>query len=119
MATNPNYTAEIREIERATNELSNDRGTLEEDKKAIVGLLARSKVENSSRDSKSRSKIAFLFSIAFVMIVGALIIGGPIFNNVVDDESKIDILELLESFCSHFGIPLGFVLGYYFKTKGE
>lgn len=98
----------------ASSSIKRSGGTSNE---KIDNLFANAEVENIKLDSKSRAKIAFVFSIAFVSITGAIIIGVPIYNIFVPEGKMISIPELLSSFSSLFGTTLGFVLGYYFKDK--
>lgn len=80
-------------------------------------MLAGAEVDNITRGSKSRSKIAFLFAISFVVISAIIIVGSLIYNLCVPIEKMTDIDRLLTSFGSLFGTSLRFVLGYYFKDK--
>lgn len=83
----------------------------------ITRLDAEVRNRNSVSDNKHRSKIALILTWAFVSIVGAIVIFGPIFNATIGREAPIDIRGLLESFNSVFGTVLGFAIGYYFKDR--
>ena len=76
-------------------------------------------IENKKQDNTSRSKIANWLTKAFIGIAGVIIIGTPIYNATIGVNTQIDIRGLLSEFGSIFGTALGFVLGYYFKDKGQ
>ncbi len=76
-------------------------------------------IENSRQDNKSRSHIAYGFTYAFIFFIGIILIGGSIYNALVDETKIIDISGLITTFVAQFGTPLGFVLGYYFKDKNS
>lgn len=80
---------------------------------------ARTKNDNSTRDSRHRSKIALIFTWSFVIIMAIIVIFVPFFNATIGNNAQIDQNRLLEVFCSSFGTILGFVLGYYFKDKND
>lgn len=82
-------------------------------------MWANAEIENSKQDNRNRSKIAFILTIAFVVIAIIIIIGAPIYNATIGKETPIDINGTLSSFGSLFGTALGFVLGYYFKDKNN
>ena len=98
---------------------SKAKGVQEDIDKNIEQIQAVTDTKIKDRDSQSRSRIAFWFSCAFILLSGVIIIGGPIFNAFVPENARIDIPQLLSSFGSLFGTALGFVLGYYFKDKGR
>lgn len=85
--------------------------------KRIQKLRIESELENNKQDSKSRSRIAYGFTFAFIALLAVILIGGPIYNATLGVNTPIDITDMLSSFVSLFGTPLGFVLGYYFKDK--
>lgn len=80
-------------------------------------MWADAEIENSKLDNKSRSKIAYWFTIAFISLSAVIIVGAPIYNATIGRDTQIDIGDLLNSFGALFGTALGFVLGYYFKDK--
>jgi len=76
-------------------------------------------------DIGTRQKIAKLFVVAYFGIMGLLIIGVPIYNLVsfkIAGEQKIlqiPLGDILQTYSAIVGTSLGFVIAYYFKTKGE
>lgn len=82
-------------------------------------LRLESELENNRQDNKSRSRIAYGFTFAFIAFIAIILIGGPIYNAIVDESKSLDIFELITTFVAQFGTPLGFVLGYYFKDKNN
>ena len=76
-------------------------------------------------DIGTRQKIAKLFVAAYFGIMGLLIIGVPIYNLVsfkIAGEQKIlqiPLGDILQTYSAIVGTSLGFVIAYYFKTKGE
>lgn len=85
----------------------------------IEKLRVESELENSKQDNKSRSRIAYGFTFAFITFIGVILIGGPIYNATIGKNTPIDIAEMMSGFVAQFGTPLGFVLGYYFKDKNN
>lgn len=81
-------------------------------------MRLESEIETTKQDNRSRSRIALIFTFAFIGFIGLILIGGPIYNTAVGDSKPIDIQELITTFVAQFGTPLGFVLGYYFKDRG-
>lgn len=80
-------------------------------------LRLESELANSQQDNKSRSRIAYGFTYAFICLIGIILIGGPIYNATFGKDTPIDVADTLSTFVAQFGTPLGFVLGYYFKDK--
>lgn len=69
---------------------------------------------------KSRKHIAFVFVYGYIIIVGIIIIGIPLYNWLA--LSKPDSLELEKTLAqvgALIGSPLGFVVGYYFKEDSQ
>ncbi len=82
-------------------------------------MRVKAQIENSRQDNKSRSRIAYGFTFAFIGMLGLILVGGPIYNAVVGPDIALDITELITTFVAQFGTPLGFVLGYYFKDQNS
>ncbi len=74
-------------------------------------------IDNSRQDNRSRSRIAYWFSVGFILLMGVIIVGGPIYNATIGKGASLDIAQVMSGFVGQFGTPLGFVLGYYFKDK--
>ena len=80
-------------------------------------MWTNAEIENSKLDNKSRSKIAYWLTIAFIALAAVIIVGAPVYNATIGKDSQIDIGKLLNGFGVLFGTAFGFVLGYYFKDK--
>lgn len=110
----------LSELLKASSELAANQENFENNLDTDIDLLnARTRNDNSTRDSQYRSRIALMLTRAFIVIMTIIIIGIPIYNAIFGKETLIDQNRLLETFNSIFGTILGFVLGYYFKDKGE
>lgn len=82
-------------------------------------MRLEAELANSQQDNRSRSRIAYGFTFAFITFIGVILIGGPIYNATIGHDNLIDIADTLSGFVAQFGTPLGFVLGYYFKDKNN
>ncbi len=82
-------------------------------------MRTEAEIETSLQDNRSRSRIAYGFTFAFIAFIGVILIGGPIYNAIVSEDKLLDVSDILSSFIGQFGAPLGFVLGYYFKDKNS
>jgi hypothetical protein len=80
-------------------------------------LEAEAEVAIRQQDNTSRSKIAMVLTVAFVVFIFVILVGVPVYNAVAGEQYLISIPDTLSSFGSLFGTALGFVLGYYFKDK--
>lgn len=76
-------------------------------------------IENRRQDNTSRSKIAYIFTWGFIVLIAVILVGGPLYNATIGQESPVDVNQVMSSFVGQFGAPLGFVLGYYFKDKNS
>ncbi len=113
-------TIALSDLLKSSSELATNQKLFENSLETDIDLLnARTRNSNSTRDSQYRSKIALILTWAFIIIISIIIIGVPICNIFLENDTRIDQGRLLESFNSIFGTILGFVLGYYFKDKGE
>ena len=83
----------------------------------------RSVAEDIQREeSDMRARIANYFTRSFIFLVATIIIGVPIYNAAISTSPQfetlhIDLSDLLSDFWALFGSILGFVLGYYFKSR--
>ena len=112
--------ATLSDLLKSSSELAANQENFENTLSPNIELLnARTRNNNSTRDSQYRSKIALILTWAFIIIISIIIIGVPICNIFLDNNAQIDQGRLLESFNSIFGTILGFVLGYYFKERGD
>ena len=73
---------------------------------------------------KTRSKIAFAFTVGYFALLATTLVGVPIYNMVVLKITGVaDVaLELQDILLAISGItsgPIGFVVGYYFKGSEQ
>lgn len=82
-------------------------------------MRLESELEKDKQDTKSRSRIACGFTVAFIALLSVIIVGVPLYNCSIGKENPLDVSDLVTTFVAQFGTPLGFVLGYYFKDKNS
>lgn len=82
-------------------------------------MRLEAELANSQQDNRSRSRIAYGFTFAFIGLLGLVIVGAPIYNATIGKDMPLNLTELITTFVAQFGTPLGFVLGYYFKDKNS
>ncbi|HIA91787.1 TPA: hypothetical protein EYO12_01565 [Candidatus Saccharibacteria bacterium] len=81
-------------------------------------VSALSKVsDTSTRDEIAKQSVKYFF-----VILTLLIVGIPTYNAAVSGDSNFDSLrlslpDLMQQYGSILGPVLGFVIGYYFKSK--
>lgn len=68
---------------------------------------------------EARATIAKIFAWGFFILVGAILVGAPIYNLFVEAERALDVKDLLNAVSGVIGVPFGFVVGYYFKGSEE
>lgn len=67
---------------------------------------------------KTRSSIAYAFTIAYFLLIGTALVGVPIYNRWViheDPQLVLNVKDVLLVISGVISGPFGFVLGYYFK----
>lgn len=71
---------------------------------------------------KTRSKVAFWFTIGYFALLGVTLVGAPMYNAVLmvhygitDPSLLLPIKDVLLTIAGIVGGPIGFVVGYYFK----
>ena len=83
-----------------------------------VGYNASQQKKKKDDDRWHLSKWIVASYIAFTAII---LVGLPIYNVLIHcldyDDGRLDLVEILGQFNSVFGVPLGFVIGHYFKEK--
>jgi hypothetical protein len=83
------------------------------------------KFDPKEHKDKTRSKIAFAFTIGYFILMGASLIGVPIYNLFIYflfGESSTMTMQLRDVLLAVSGItsgPIGFVVGYYFKGSED
>ena len=70
-------------------------------------------------DTRTRDYIATLVAKAFFFLLAVILIGVQIYNANVGETLRLSLSELLQQYASVLGPILGFVIGYYFKTKND
>lgn len=69
---------------------------------------------------KSRKHIAFVFVYGYIIIVGLILIGVPLYNWLaLGKPPEIELEKTLAQVGALIGSPLGFVVGYYFKEDSR
>ena len=71
--------------------------------------------EASSQPEKTRSQISLVFIVGFLVIIATTLMIGIL----VKDYSINDMKDLLLVISSILSSPLGFIIGYYFKSRSE
>jgi len=83
-----------------------------------VGYNASKQKQKRDDDRWHLSKWIVAWYIAFTALI---LIGIPIYNLIVYIfrfyDAKLDLVDILGQFNAVFGVPLGFVIGHYFKEK--
>lgn len=74
------------------------------------------------KESDTRDFVARYFTRSFVFLAAIIIVGVPLYNAAIADNMnfesmRLDLADLLQAFSALFGPILGFVLGYYFKSR--
>jgi hypothetical protein len=69
---------------------------------------------------KSRKHIAYVFVWGYIIIVGLILIGIPLYNWLaLDKPNELELEKTLAQVGALIGSPLGFVVGYYFKEDSR
>lgn len=88
-------------------------------KKSDIVLLSKERleeVEQKVKQKRGRTKDEWRSIFVLIILIGFfLIIAGIVIRCIVDD--KYDMIQLLSTVGSIVGAPLGFVIGYYYKSK--
>jgi prolipoprotein diacylglyceryltransferase len=76
-------------------------------------------LEDETRDFIAKRTLSAFFWLLAIILVGAPIYNAIITANHLNDNLLIDLSDLLQQYGSILGPVLGFVIGYYFKTKSS
>lgn len=69
---------------------------------------------------KSRRHIAFVFVYGYIITVGVIILGVPLYNWLaIHQTQSLELEKVLAQVGALIGSPLGFVVGYYFKEDSR
>jgi hypothetical protein len=69
---------------------------------------------------KSRKHIAYVFVWGYIIIVGVILIGIPLYNWLaLGKPNELELEKTLAQVGALIGSPLGFVVGYYFKEDSR
>lgn len=75
-------------------------------------------------EGRTRQSLAKFFVYSFFVIMTLILICVPLYNYLIftatdSTELRLDLNDLLLTYSSVVGPILGFVIGYYFKSRGE
>ena len=87
-------------------------------------VRAGSLVQEAPPEGVTRHQIAKYFIIGYFILFGIVLLGYPIYNLtaysiVHSDAINVKITDIIQIFSTATGPLVGFVLGYYFKSKHE
>ena len=73
---------------------------------------------------KTRSKIAFAFTVGYFSLLATTLIGVPVYNMIVlkiagTSEVTLQLQDILLAISGITSGPIGFVVGYYFKGSEQ
>lgn len=71
--------------------------------------------EATNEPEKTRSQISLVFILGFLIIIAGTLMLGIL----IKDYSINDMKDLLLVISSILSSPLGFIIGYYFKSRSE
>ncbi len=76
------------------------------------------------RKPETRDDLARMLVAVFAALLLVIVIGGPIYNAAFSqlknfDQIKVDVGEMLQAISTVMGPVIGFVIGYYFKSRSE
>lgn len=81
-----------------------------------------SKYNPTEHKDKTRSKVAFWFTIGYFALLAVALVGSPLYNaillinyGVTNPEVLLPVKDVLLTIAGIVGGPIGFVVGYYFK----
>lgn len=114
------------------NEHDRAETALEEIKRSTEKVEQRNKERKDELDSynpaksegETRQSLAKFFVYSFFLILVLILICVPLYNFLIyvetgSAELRLDLNDLLLTYSSVVGPILGFVIGYYFKSRGE
>ena len=89
-----------------------------------IQIAAEKPFDPKEHKDKTRSKIAFAFTIGYFILLGVSLVGVPIYNLVVfayqgSSDMTIQLRDVLLAVSGISSGPIGFVVGYYFKGSEE
>ncbi len=88
----------------------------------LAGLQSET-IESKSADTpiveQTRDVIARTVVQTFFLLLGVILIGVPVYNANVASDLRLDLPDLLQQYSAILGPVLGFVIGYYFKSKND
>lgn len=84
--------------------------------------LTRQVTQNERRKPETRDDLAKMLVAVFAALLIIIIVFGPIYNALLSNQAnfdsiRLDIDGLLQSLSTVMGPVIGFVIGYYFKSR--
>ena len=91
---------------------------------ALSEQLTRQAAQNERRKPETRDDLAKGLVAVFAVLLIMIVVGGPIFNAFFSNWDnfelfRVDVEGTLQAISTVMGPVIGFVIGYYFKTKSE
>jgi hypothetical protein len=86
----------------------------------LVGQLSASdlqRIESETRDFIARSTIKYFFMLFAVVLIGVPVYNFLVAANGLNTDLVLNLSDLMQQYGATLGPVLGFVIGYYFKTK--
>lgn len=97
-----------RQIDEVGDELAGLQSEIVESKTREVPIV------ELTRDVIARTVVQVFF-----LLLAVILIGIPIYNANVASDLRLNLTDLLQQYSAILGPILGFVIGYYFKTKND
>ncbi|HZP55707.1 MAG TPA: hypothetical protein VFB03_02985 [Candidatus Saccharimonadales bacterium] len=104
-------------MSRTTDAVNKRLEELEDLRKSLEGRTKKDTNVSIIVDTKTRDFLARGVVIAFFSLLAVIIIGVPLYDAFVASDKRLDLTNILQQYSSILGPVLGFVLGYYFKSK--
>jgi hypothetical protein len=116
--------SDINKTPVASSEELAELGELREEAKAQEAVAETLVKDAPKPEANTRHLIAVYFILGYLILFGIILVGYPIYNLVAYNTAhttqlNIKIPDNIQMFSSVTGPLIGFVLGYYFKTKNE
>lgn len=77
-----------------------------------------------ANDADTRQKIARQFVTIYFVILALIVVGAPTYNLIAfkvtgGNNLQIKLGDIMQTYAAVVGPTLGFVIGYYFKSKND
>lgn len=84
----------------------------------IVSVVEES-LDDNTRQDIARRFVRWYFALFLLILIGVPIYNLAAFDVVGDERFRLDLIDTLQAFSSVIGPLIGFVVAYYFKSRGE